>query len=154
MNSPPETGAGTPRRTQRSGRTWPGLALLTAFSCAAYAADLKPFVSDGCSAFPEGTFSQQQLWLDCCTQHDYAYWKGGTYGERLAADEELQLCVAAVGEPEIANLMLAGVRVGGSPFFPTPFRWGYGWPFGRGYQPLTDEDRRVIDEVEARARAD
>lgn len=29
------------------------------------------------------------------------------------------------------RLMLAGVRVGGAPWWPTPFRWGYGWPWPR-----------------------
>jgi hypothetical protein len=38
---------------------------------------LVPFTSDGCSAFPDGTFAQQQLWLSCCERHDYDYWKGG-----------------------------------------------------------------------------
>ena len=38
---------------------------------------LKPFTSDGRSAFPDGTPSQQEVWLSCCTDHDYAYWQGG-----------------------------------------------------------------------------
>ena len=85
------------------------------------AENIKPFTSDGCSSFPDGTFEHNQLWLSCCTAHDYAYWQGGTYQERLVADKELQQCVAKVGEPHIANLMLAGVRVGGSPYLPTSF---------------------------------
>ena len=105
-----------------------------------YAAELKPFASDGCSAFPEGTLKQKQLWAACCTLHDYAYWKGGTYTERKQADEALESCVAQVGEPEIAKLMLAGVRVGGSPFWPTSFRWGYGWPYPRFYGVLSQEE--------------
>jgi hypothetical protein len=36
--------------------------------------------------------------------------------------------------------MLQGVRAGGSPSLPTPYRWGYGWPFGRGYQALTADE--------------
>ncbi|GGX74235.1 FAD-binding oxidoreductase [Saccharospirillum salsuginis] len=120
---------------------------------------LKPFTTDGCSAFPDGTPRQQSLWLDCCIQHDLAYWMGGTYDERLSADRELRACVADIGEPEIAELMLAGVRVGGSPYFPTFYRWGYGWSYLRGYEPLTDSEldqvrqrlrdmRRVIDRLE------
>ncbi len=101
---------------------------------------LKPFTSDGCSAFPDGTFEQNKLWLNCCTVHDYAYWQGGTYEDRQKADEELRLCVEKVGEPEIALLMLAGVRVGGSPYFPTSFRWGYGWSYPRFYGELTPEE--------------
>lgn len=106
---------------------------------------LTPFTSDGCSAFPDGTLQQQQLWLSCCAAHDYAYWLGGTYEERLTADEKLRQCVASVGEPGIALLMLAGVRVGGTPYLPTSFRWGYGWPYPRGYRELTAEERSQIE---------
>lgn len=110
----------------------------------ANAENIKPFTSDGCSAFPDGTFRQNELWLSCCTAHDYAYWQGGTYDERLIADKKLQQCVSSVGEPQIAKLMLAGVRVGGSPYFPTSFRWGYGWSYPRWYQALTDEEKMQI----------
>ena len=109
-----------------------------------YAGDLKPFTSDGCSSFPDGTFDQNKLWLGCCIQHDIAYWKGGSSEEREIADQELQACVAKVGKPEIAKLMLAGVRVGGTPYLPTTFRWGYGWPYFRGYKSLSKDD---LDEV-------
>lgn len=102
---------------------------------------LKPFTTDGCSEFPNGTQQQKDLWLHCCIAHDKKYWAGGTENERLLADRELRACVEAVGEPEIAALMLAGVRVGGSPSLNTPFRWGYGWPFGRGYKALTPEEK-------------
>ncbi len=114
----------------------------------ALASEIQPFKSDGCSSFPDGTLSQQDLWLDCCRVHDFAYWRGGTYQERQDADQALHQCVAAVGEPEIAALMLAGVRVGGTPYLPTKFRWGYGWPYTRGYQPLTAEDLKEIEAAE------
>lgn len=108
---------------------------------------IAPFTSDGCSVFPDGTLDQQELWLSCCTAHDLAYWKGGTYEERLQADQALRQCVASVGEPEIGALMLAGVRVGGTPFLPTEFRWGYGWAFPRGYQALTEREKRQVEAV-------
>lgn len=108
--------------------------------------DLAPFTTDGCSAFPDGTVEQSQLWLDCCTQHDVAYWKGGSYDEREQADENLKNCVAAVGEPTIAALMLAGVRVGGTPHLPTRFRWGYGWPYPRGYRTLSEQELVAVEE--------
>ncbi len=103
--------------------------------------ELEPFASDGCSAFPDGTLQQNELWLACCIIHDKAYWLGGPYKERQQADMELQQCVAEVGEPEIAAIMLAGVRVGGTPYLPTKFRWGYGWPWPRGYKTLSEEER-------------
>ncbi len=122
---------------------------ITALAALAEAADqtaLKPFTSDGCSMFPDGTLSQQQLWLECCTEHDKAYWAGGTYQQRKQADIALKQCVTAVGEPQIAQLMLAGVRVGGSPYWPTQFRWGYGWPFGRGYQALSSLELAAVEQ--------
>ncbi|WP_019029853.1 hypothetical protein [Colwellia piezophila] len=112
------------------------------------AENIKPFTTDGCSVFPDGTFKQNQLWLSCCTAHDYAYWQGGTYHEKLLADKKLHQCVAQVGEPHIANLMLAGVRVGGSPYLPTSFRWGYGWSYPRWYKILTDAEKKQIKAME------
>jgi len=112
---------------------------------AAWADTLKPFTTDGCSSFPDGTPWQQTLWLDCCVKHDIAYWIGGTKDDRLAADEALQQCVAAVGEPAIAELMLAGVRVGGTPYFPTTYRWGYGWSYPRGYGALSRDDAEQVN---------
>jgi len=53
-----------------------------------------------------------------------------------------------VGEPQIANLMLAGVRVGGSPYFPTSYRWGYGWSYSRFYKPLTEEEKLQIISIQ------
>jgi len=105
---------------------------------------LAPFTTDGCSAFPDGTPEQNQLWQRCCTQHDLAYWQGGIYKQRLEADIALRNCVAEVGEQDVAELMLAGVRVGGSPFWPTPFRWGYGWPYPRFYGPLSASEAAQV----------
>ncbi|KZN70412.1 hypothetical protein [Pseudoalteromonas luteoviolacea] len=109
---------------------------------------ISAFTSDGCSVFPDGTPTQKELWLSCCTAHDYAYWKGGTYDDRLNADRELEKCVANVGEAKIAKLMLAGVRVGGSPYLPTSFRWGYGWPYPRFYEPLSPTELAQIARLE------
>lgn len=120
------------------------LFLLLLLSASSYADGLKPFVSDGCSAFPDGTLKQKELWLSCCQNHDYAYWKGGTKEQRLEADRELEVCVSKVGNPKIALLMLAGVRVGGVPYLPTEFRWGYGWPYPKFYEPLTHEELQEV----------
>lgn len=113
--------------------------------------EIRPFESDGCSGFPDGTLEQSELWLACCVAHDLAYWKGGIYDERKQADLELEHCVAEVGKPEIAKLMLAGVRVGGTPYLPTKFRWGYGWPYTlfwpRGYKALSDGEITQIKRL-------
>lgn len=108
------------------------------------AEELQAFRSDGCSAFPEGTLQQRKLWLKCCAVHDFAYWQGGTWEQREQADKALRNCVSQVGEKEIALLMLAGVRVGGSPYLPTEFRWGYGWPYPKPYAPLTAEELEKV----------
>jgi len=108
-------------------------------------AELKPFTTDGCSSFPDGTLEHKNLWLACCTAHDLAYWQGGTFKQREQADIDLKKCVAKVGEQEIAVLMLAGVRVGGTPFLPTSFRWGYGWPYPKFYGELTEQERLQVE---------
>ncbi|MFT6791435.1 MAG: hypothetical protein ACJA04_000637 [Cellvibrionaceae bacterium] len=115
--------------------------------------ELKPFASDGCSAFPDGTVDQNTLWLRCCTDHDYTYWKGGTYKERQEADTALRECVGKLGEAEIAILMLAGVRIGGTPFLPTTFRWGYGWSYPRFYGELTPEELEQVENATDQANA-
>jgi len=126
-------------------KTLLSILLLIIIASNAIAGDLKPFKSDGCSSFPNGTISQKSLWLKCCVDHDKAYWAGGTYEKRKKADAELMACVKNVGEPEIAQLMLAGVRVGGTPYLPTTFRWGYGWPYPRGYKRLTEEEKAEVE---------
>tara|TARA_R110002072_G_scaffold89232_3_gene199861 strand:+ start:40244 stop:40654 length:411 start_codon:yes stop_codon:yes gene_type:complete len=108
---------------------------------------IKPFTSDGCSAFPDGTPDEKHLWLDCCVAHDLSYWQGGSRAERKAADQALRTCVEQVGKPAIASLMLTGVRVGGTPYLPTTFRWGYGWPYLRGYKPVTSEEKKQIEQI-------
>ena len=112
--------------------------------------ELRDFTSDGCSAFPDGTFDEKDLWHSCCVLHDLAYWIGGRSDEREAADQALKTCVEAVGKPDIAQLMLAGVRVGGSPWLPTQFRWAYGWPYLRGYKEVDeDEAQQVAEKMQA-----
>lgn len=105
---------------------------------------IKPFTTDGCSMFPDGTMNNHEKWMKCCIRHDYAYWKGGTKTERKQADTELKSCVAGLGEDYVAFVMHMGVRLGGQPFFPTWYRWGYGWPYLRGYQEITAAEKIQI----------
>ena len=123
-----------------------GFLLISVFVPAiVFAGDLRPFTTDGCSSFPDGTSEHHSLWSGCCVHHDVAYWKGGTRDERRAADEALAQCVALAGQPKTAQLMLAGVRLGGTPYLPTSYRWGYGWPFLRGYKVLTKEEELEVE---------
>ncbi len=105
-----------------------------------HAGSLRPFTTDGCSLFPEGTLEDKKLWQQCCVEHDRAYWLGGTRAERATADKALRQCVERLDQKQIARLMQTGVRVGGSPWLPTSFRWGFGWPYGRGYRALNDAE--------------
>ena len=88
----------------------------------------KPFKSDGCSLWPNGN------WKECCIEHDKKYWQGGTRVERLKADKQLKKCVTIKRYPIIGNFMYIGVRIGGWPWFPTPWRWGFGYKYPGGYK--------------------
>jgi hypothetical protein len=91
----------------------------------------RAFRTDACSLWPDGG------WRECCVFHDIAYWCGGTYVQRRAADRALRACVAEqVGGwrgRSLGFLMEAGVFVGGPPWLPIYWRWGYGHPYGSGY---------------------
>lgn len=118
------------------------------FAGHASASALNAFSSDGCSLFVDGTVNDRKLWCDCCFRHDIAYWRGGSEDERKEADRALQACVLErTGNQALAEMMHDGVRIGGSPIFPTWYRWGYGWKYGRGYQPLTDEEQNQAVEL-------
>ena len=107
---------------------------------------LSDFTSDGCSLFLDGSFESPELWKECCRKHDMSYWQGGTEEERLAADLKFKSCVEKkTGNPELAQLMYQAVRAGGTPHFPTWYRWGYGWPVGRGYKKLSDEELVMVE---------
>ena len=109
------------------------------------APDLADFTSDGCSLFPDGTLKDRAKWCDCCLSHDMEYWAGGTEEERKRSDERLRDCVLArTGDTTLAETMYLGVRAGGHPAFPTWYRWAYGWPYGRGYKPLTNEEQQIV----------
>jgi hypothetical protein len=91
--------------------------------------DLPPyaFTSDGCSMWPDGN------WVDCCLQHDMMYWCGGNAAARQQADAQLRACVADHGATCTGQLMYVGVRIGGIPWQPFPWRWAYGWSGIHGY---------------------
>lgn len=78
------------------------------------------FTTDGCSRWPDDS------WVACCIAHDIAYWCGGSEQDRKNADQELMRCVNSETDG-LGNILYAGVRIGGIPWWPTPWRWGYGW---------------------------
>jgi hypothetical protein len=130
----------------RSSRLSPLLPVLLALSLwgCARTVRLKPFASDGCSLFPDGN-ARNGSWCACCVEHDFAYWKGGPEGERRAADSALGACILArTGDSTLARTVYLGTRAGGSSYFPTWYRWGYGWPYGvRGVNAAPDSARAM-----------
>ena len=114
------------------------------------AAIIREFSTDGCSRFPDRSMISNHDWCHCCVVHDLAYWRGGSAKERLVADESLRECVErSTANPALADVMYAGVRAGGGPYFFTSYRWGYGWPFGRLYRELSPEERAAADAAQA-----
>ena len=124
------------------------LAAVLAASCASDRGGLRPFTTDGCSLFPDRSPIGASDWCACCAAHDLAYWRGGTEKERALADEQFHACiVAATGDRLLADSMVAGVKMGGTPHIPTPWRWGYGWPADRGYRALTRAELAQVERV-------
>ena len=96
--------------------------------------------------FVDGTFKDRELWKGCCVEHDVAYWQGGTKKEREQADLKFRDCIEKrTGDEALALLMYEAVRAGGGPYFPTWYRWGYGWPQGRGYKALTEAEQTLVE---------
>ncbi len=108
-----------------------------------YTGQLEPFRTDGCSSFPDGPPEEPERWRGCCVQHDRAYWIGGSSEQRRQADDELAICVEKAESKMLADVMWAGVRAGGSPYWFTEYRWSYGWPYTRGYRELTPEEEAL-----------
>lgn len=88
----------------------------------------KPFKTDGCTLFPDGLGDLS--WRSCCVDHDWAYWQGGTWRDRLNADLNLFVCVYRRAGWLLATVILIGVRIGGFYLWPWRRRWGWGhkWP--------------------------
>jgi len=118
------------------------------FLCVEHSAgELAPFVTDGCSMFPDGTLANPTRWQHCCIEHDFAYYTGGPSALREAADSQLYECILAETNKVVADLVYYGVRIGGTPVLATPWRWGYGWV----YDPL--DGYRSLPSAQAAAAA-
>jgi hypothetical protein len=88
----------------------------------------KPFVTDLCTGYPEGTLEQPKLWAHCCLKHDLDLWAGGKESHRTQVDLNLRECVSLTGQPQHARLMWLGVRLGRlSPIKIPGQQWGNAW---------------------------
>ena len=121
-------------------------ALLVSYGCAKDA-PIRGFRTDGCSWFPDGTPGDRERWKHCCVAHDRAYWRGGSCAERHAANDRFRECVAEAHNGALGWTLYVGVTAGGSAWWPTYFRWGYGWPYGRGYRELDADEARMASET-------
>lgn len=116
------------------------------------AGTLKPFKTDGCSMWIDGPPGNPRLWRHCCVAHDLAYWIGGTKEQRTHADEALRQCIQQAQIPLLAGQTYYGVRMGGGPYWPMSYRWGFGWNYWdgkwpRGYKIPTAEEQAQIDQL-------
>jgi hypothetical protein len=107
---------------------------------------LRPFTTDGCTMFSNGTKSEPDKWHHCCYKHDVAYWAGGSFSQRRNADLEFSRCLKEAGEPTLAVIGYIGVRLGGTAVLPTPHRWAYGWTGVRGYWSLNPEEQLEVQK--------
>lgn len=128
------------------------ICLSACLSAAGSANQLKPFTTDGCSLWIDGTPQNANLWRHCCVAHDFSYWLGGSKTERKQADEEMLACVKQAQEPLVAEHMYLNVRWGGSPYWMNHYRWGYGWNYfdgfwPRGYKVPTADEQALIEQA-------
>jgi len=111
---------------------------------------LKPFVTDYCTAYVEGTREQPNLWKHCCEEHDLYFWAGGSLEDRKTSDLRLKSCVEKTGARTQAVLIYTAVSIGGSS--PIRFKtkqWGHAWEGRQRYVSLTeDETSKIINHLD------
>lgn len=111
-------------------------------------ATLKPFETDGCTMFVDGTPKKPGLWRDCCVEHDMRYWFGGDKADMDKTDLRLKACVQDVAGSLWASLIYQGVRAGHSSPVKNKTHWGWGWTNERADIKLSKEETEyVIDEL-------
>lgn len=109
---------------------------------------LKPFYTDGCTLFLDGTNKNNKLWLHCCEEHDMRYWVGGSEADRDKTDLRLKTCVQEVAGETWAKLIYAGVRTGHFSPIKNKTHWSWGWNQKRKDSELnSSEINYVINEL-------
>lgn len=121
------------------------IAILTVFTSAVYANELKNFESDYCTYFPEGTILRPGVWQDCCFNHDLRYWFGGTQADMDKADLKLRSCVSKKAGSFYGNMMYYGVRAGHYSPIKNKRKWSWGWKTKRSGE-LSIEEKTVINK--------
>ncbi len=71
----------------------------------------------------------------CCLSYDEKYIYGGSENFRKTVDYQIKTCALKQGIEEKSTIALFyAVRLLGTPYIDTPWRWGYGYDFGGGYR--------------------
>lgn len=112
---------------------------------------LKPFVTDYCTLYVEGTRAQPNLWRHCCEEHDLYFWSGGSEEDKKNADLGLKSCVAKTGATTQSVLIYTAVVLGGhSPIHIKAKEWGNAWEGRPRYLTLTEsETAQAIEHIES-----
>jgi hypothetical protein len=107
--------------------------------------EFNPFLTDFCTAYPEGTSSQPNKWKHCCIEHDLYFWAGGNKEDRNEADNGLKNCVEKTGAKLQARLIYFGVSLGGrSPIKFKTKQWGNAWSQRKRYLSLDEIETSSI----------
>jgi hypothetical protein len=111
-----------------------------------FANQLKPFVTDNCTMFVDGTISKPTLWRHCCIEHDIRYWYGGSTINQDKADLDLKSCVKDVAGSYWATLIYTGVRAGHMSPVKSPYVWSWGWETKRDNKVLSTTENSYVQE--------
>lgn len=119
-------------------------------------ADVKPFATDYCTSYPEGTRQQPDLWKHCCVEHDLYFWAGGSLEERKETDLKLKECVEATGAHVQAQLIYTAVAMGThSPIRFKTKQWGHSFEGRERYLKLSSQETsELIDFIESHSHPD
>lgn len=120
--------------------------ILIQSSYAGTVSTLKPFETDGCTMFLDGTKEKPELWKHCCTYHDIRYWYGGTMKAQALSDIKLKQCVEKVAGPKWASLIYTGVRAGHYSPIKNKYAWAWGWTPKRDKEPLSTNDLTYVKQ--------
>jgi hypothetical protein len=107
---------------------------------------VRPYETDLCTGYAEGTRDEPMLWADCCKTHDLYLWAGGDRSQRNQADKNLRSCVKEKGGGIHATLIYMGVTVGGlSPWKIKGKQWGNAWGNKVRRTNLTEEEIILLE---------
>jgi len=105
---------------------------------------LKPFFTDGCTLFVDGTPSKPGLWRPCCVEHDLRYWVGGSTDDMDRTDLKLKSCVQKIAGEHWARTIYTGVRAGHYSPIKNKTAWSWGWTNRREKVALNSQEISIV----------